>query len=356
VKVLVEVISAEFGGIRTYVENLLEAWARARPEDELLVVVPKGAAVATHPHARREVRVPRPGPLGRPVVQTVLVRRIARDFGADAILATLPSTTLVRTGIPTAVVVYDLRHELRPEQFTLARRLMRGVSYHRGYAVADAIVAISQRTLDDLHRLHPRTARMPGTVVHLGADHVLDWPGTPGSGPAVTFAHHTNKNPDLVLDAWADGARRGLDLPSLLVLGTGAQRDRLTARVAELGLADRVELAGYLPDDEFRQALASASMVVFPSDFEGFGLPVVEGMLLGIPVVIGPEPATLEVAGGHAAVLDGWSPGALADAVRRAAAFDADHLERARVHAQAFTWTRCVEQTRDVLLGIAGRR
>ena len=66
--------------------------------------------------------------------------------------------------------------------------------------------------------------------------------------------------------------------------------------------------------------LAEADLVVFPSDFEGFGLPVVEGMLLGKPVVLGPEPATNEVAGGHAAVAADWTPAALADGVRRARA------------------------------------
>jgi glycosyltransferase involved in cell wall biosynthesis len=356
VRILVEVISAEFGGIRTYVEHLLRTWERTRPDDELVVVVPADSTVPTFGHRRVEVDVPRPAVLGRPLVQTLRIRRIAREHGVDAVLATLPSTSLVRTGLPTAVVVYDLRHELRPEQFTRSRRLLRNLSYGRGYAVADTIVSISRRTLDDLHRLHPRTRRTPAAVVHLGADHVLDWPGEPRTGPAVTFAHHTNKNPDLILDGWAAGNRRGPAMPDLLVLGTGSARERLQHRIDQLGLSGQVELAPFLPDEEFARVLRSASMVVFPSDFEGFGLPVVEGMLLGIPVVIGPEPATSEVAGGHAAVLADWTPDALADAVDRAGRFDAVQLEAARAHAAEFTWARVVEQTRSVLEETAGRR
>jgi glycosyltransferase involved in cell wall biosynthesis len=283
------------------------------------------------------------------------VRRIARQHGVDAVLATLPATSLVRTGFPTAVVIYDLRHELRPEQFSRARRLLRNVSYGRGYAIADTIISISRRSLDDLHRLHPRTRRTPAEVVHLGADHVLGWPGEPGTGPAVTFAHHTNKNPDLILEGWAEGRRRGLAMPSLLVLGTGPTRERLQARVDGLGLSGSVELAPFLPDEEFARVMRSASMVVFPSDFEGFGLPVVEGMLLGVPVVIGPEPATLEVAGGHAAVLADWTPAALAEAVDLAAGFSAEQLAAARAHAAEFTWERVVEETRRVLRETAAR-
>jgi glycosyltransferase involved in cell wall biosynthesis len=352
-RILVEVMAADFGGIRTYAENLLSAWERELPHDELSVVVPEDSTIQTFGHTRHAVRIPSPAVIGRPWAQTTTVRRIAQQMGAEAVLATMPVTSLLRTGVPTAVVVHDLRHEIRPEQFSPGRRLIRRVSYGRGYRVADGFIAVSQRTLDDLHRLHPTSAGRPGVVVHHGADHALRWPGDPGTGPAVTFAHHTNKNPALVLDGWALGRDRGDSMPRLLVLGTGSIRERLQARVEELGLAGTVELAPFLPDDEFVTVMRSASMIVFPSDFEGFGLPVVEGMVTGVPVVIGPDAATLEVAGGHASVLADWTPEACADAVDRAARFDAAHLEKARAHAARFTWARCAEQTRTFLEQLA---
>lgn len=352
-KIVVEIISAEFGGIRTYVEHLLRTWEVTHPEDELVVVVPTTSTVPTFGHRRVELTVPRPDTLFRPLVQTLQTGRIARDVGADAILATLPSTSLRKPGTPTAIVIYDLRHELRPEQFSRGRRLLRNLSYGRGYQVTDGILSISQRSLDDLHELHPRTRPVPAAVTHLGADHVLDWPGPAGGGPAITFAHHTNKNQDLVIDGWADGLARGLDLPALTMLGVGGARDRLTREIEARGLTDHITLAPFLPEPEFQQLMKSTSMVVFPSDFEGFGLPVVEGMLLGAPVVIGPERATQEIAGGFASVLSDWTPAALADAVVRAAGFDEAHRERARAHAAQFTWARCVEQTRDFLAGLS---
>jgi glycosyltransferase involved in cell wall biosynthesis len=349
-RVVVEALAADFGGIRTYLDNLLPAWREAFPDDRLLVVVHRDSHLDTSTHERLELDVRRPAILGRPWAQTRQGRRIARAFAADAVLATLPATGLTHPGVPLVVVVHDLRHELRPDQFSRARRALRAVSYNRAYALADGFVAVSQRTLDDLHRLHPATHRVPGLVVHHGADHVLDWPGSAATGPAVTFAHHSNKNPDLVLDAWADGRARGLTMPDLLILGTGSLRDRLRARLDALGLTDVVRLAPYLPEDEFHQVMREASMIVFPSEFEGFGLPVVEGMALGIPVVIGPEPAVLEVAGGHAVVMERWSPRALADAVARAGTVGTDQRDAARRHAAAFTWVRSVEQTRDALV------
>lgn len=356
-KIVVEVISAEYGGIRTYVEHLLRTWEEVHPEDELVVVVPADSTVPSFGHRRVELDVPRPAVLGRPLVQTLRTPRIAREVGADAILATLPATGLLRSGIPTAVVIYDLRHELRPEQFSRGRRLLRNVSYGRGYAIADGILSISARSLADLHRLHPRTRRVPGRVAHLGADHVVSWPGTAGAGRAVTFAHHTNKNPHLVVDGWADGVARGLPMPALTMLGVpGSSRDELAQRIAAHGLEHLIELAPFLPEPDFQQVLREATMVVFPSDFEGFGLPVVEGMLLGIPVVIGPDPAALEVAGGHAAVLESWTPEGLADAVARAGSFGPGQLAAAREHAATFTWRACVETTREMLAELSAEK
>lgn len=353
-KIIVEAMCAEFGGIRTYVEHLLARWSEVFPEDELHVVVAAGSTLPTANHVRHEVAVPRPASLGRPWAQTRSLRRLTRQVHPDAVLATLPSTTVLRPGRPMAVVLYDLRHELRPEQFSRKRRILRRVSYSRGYQLADGIISISQRSLDDLHELHPATRSTPSAVAHLGADHVEQWPAPAGVGPCVTFAHHTNKNVGLLVDGWTELVRRGGDIPPLLMLGVpGAQKADLVARLAERGLADHVQLAPFLPEDRFRQVMAEAEIVVFPTDFEGFGLPVVEGMYLGSPVVIGPERATNEIAGGHATVMNDWTPLALADAVTIAGGMTSAQRDAAREHAEAFTWARTVAQTRALLERIA---
>ena len=200
-RLLIDAAAAEYGGIRTYVEQLLRAWASELPGDELLVVVPPGSTLATAGHRRHELRAAGPSVVSRPVAQTMVLPRLSRDV--DAVLATNPTTSLLGLRRPLAVVVHDLRHELRPEQFSRPRRALRWASYRRSYALADGFVAVSRRTLDDLHRLHPETVAKPGAVVHHGADHVRDWPAPDRHGPWVTFGHHTNKNPALVLEAWS---------------------------------------------------------------------------------------------------------------------------------------------------------
>jgi glycosyltransferase involved in cell wall biosynthesis len=358
VRIVVDAMCAEFGGIRTYVEHLLARWHDVYPDDELHVLVRDGMDLPTADHIRHEVRVRRPREIGRPFAQTRTIGRLAKQVGADAVIVTAPTTTVLRPSVPMAVVILDLRHELRPEQFSRKTKLLRKVSYGRTYQLADHFLAISQRSLDDLRELHPKVRDVPATVTHLGADHVAGWEVVDPSGQAITFAHHTNKNPDLVLDGWRVLRDRHGSAPGLLVLGVGDHRDELAAAIEKRGLGESVKLARFLPEEEFQRVMAAAEMIVFPSDFEGFGLPVVEGMLLGRPVVIGPERATNEIAGGHAFLMADWSPESLADAVDAAGRQTPAERDAARLHAQEFTWSRTVAQTRAALEAMvaAGKR
>lgn len=350
-RILVDAMCAEFGGIRTYVEHLLDAWPLEFPEDEVHVLVRHDSDLPTAPTIiRHPAAVRGPDAIGRPLAQSIQLPQLTRELAPDVVLATLPSTTVRRLHAPTAVVVYDLRHELRPEQFSRRARLLRAISYRRGYQIADGFISISQRSLDDLHELHPSTRKVPAVVAHLGADHVDGWHRPAEPGPAITFAHHSNKNLDLVLAGWQQVVRTLEGAPTLLVLGVGAaRRAELAQRLAELGLDGHVEVAPFLPDDAFREAFGAARLILFPSDFEGFGLPVAEGMRLGIPVVIGPEPATQEVAAGHALVMDSWTPAALAEGVRQALTLSPERLEAARRYAEVYTWRATAHRTRELL-------
>ena len=348
-KILIDAVNAQYGGIRTYVDGLLKAW-EADFDDDVHVLVPRDSDLDTRGFTRHEVGIGRPVAIRRPWVQTRELRRLSRQLHVDAVLATLPSTTLVKLGVPTAVVVYDLRHELRPEQFTVMHRIKRRLSYTRGYAIADGIIAISQRGLDDLHRLHPRTLSKPSQAVWLGGNHVLDWAAGSQEGPAVAFGHQTNKNPLLLLEAWALLRERGGDVPDLVITGiSGQMRGQLETQVLSAGLENTVTLAPFLDTKDFQELFGKAGLIVFPSDFEGFGLPALEAMWLRKPLVISDEPALREVTNGLATIMRGSGPDALADAVVEASNTNAATVEAAHRHATAMTWSRTVNQTRALI-------
>lgn len=350
-RVLVDAVGCTFGGIATYEANLFRAWVRDFPDDELIVVLGDDEA---HPPGVDVVPVSVRGPdvLTRPLAVTRTLRREARARRPDAVLALRPATTLRRLPVPLAVVVHDLRHELRPEQFSRGRRAIRWASYNRSYALADGLLSISQRTQDDLLRLHPRLGGKARTVVHHGADHVDGW--TPGDDRfVVAFGHHSNKNVELVLAAWQQLANGGAVTsggPKLNIFGLGAAaraalQDKLVAR----GLDDVVTLSEYLTEEAYQARMAGAALVLYPSDFEGFGIPVVEAMRLGVPVVVGPDPAVQEVAAGHAFTMRDWSAAALAESITAALAAPEAAVAAARTHAAGFTWSETVRRTREFL-------
>lgn len=351
VRVVVNAVPARGTSLGVVTENLLRGWVDLGLDDELHLVVRSGVSLGVPDGVRIH-------PVGgsRIGAMDIAVPALCRRLGADAMLGVTPATTVAPLPCPRAIIALDIRHEIRPHQFTARRRLLRRVSYGVGYRQADAIVCISQRTHDDLLTAHPFLRRRRVTVAPLGADHVLSWPPPVRDGPgyALAFGQWMNKNVDLVLDAWAILRSSGQVLP-LVVVGLSAQaRAAVSGRAAARGISDLVVLRPWLDDHEFQQQFASASLVVFPSDYEGFGLPAVEAMRLGIPVVVTPDPALLEVAGGLATVMDGWDAPALARAVPVACRTDAQQLQAGVERASTFRWERTARDVRSALAACIG--
>ena len=350
VRVVVNAVPARSTSLGVVTENLLRGWIGLGLEDELHLVVRSGVefevpdGVRVHPVVGSRLRA-----------MDIGVPALCRRLRADALLGVTPATTMAPLPCPRTVIALDLRHELRPQQFTLRRRLLRRISYGIGYRQADAIVCISQRTHDDLLAAHPFLRSRRVTVAPLGADHVLAWPPRrPGPDYALAFGQWGNKNVDVALDAWAILRSRSEAMP-LVVVGLPAEgQAAVEAGAAARGIGDLVTVRPWLRPLEFQQQFTSSSLVVFPSDFEGFGLPALEAMRLGIPVVVTPDPALLEVTGGLATVMDGWDAASLARAVPQARQTSTQGLEAGVEQAATFTWQRTASNVREALVASIG--
>ena len=349
-RVVVNAVPARGTSLGVVTENLLRGWVGLGLDDELHLVLRSGVEL----DVGDGVQVHRVDG-SRSAAMEIRVPALCRRLHADALLGLTPATTMAPLPCPRAVIALDLRHEARPEQFSRGRRLLRGVSYGIGYRQADAIVCISYRTHDDLLAAHPFLRSHRVTVAQLGADHVLNWPPRqPGPDYALAFGQWGNKNVDLVLDAWAVLRSRAEELP-LVVVGLPEEgRAAVAAGAAARGIGDVVTLRPWLSDLEFEQQFTSAALVVFPSDYEGFGLPAVEAMRLGIPVVVTPEPALLEVTAGLATVMDGWDAASLARAVPQARRTSDQDLRAGVDRAATFTWPRTAGHVRDALVACIG--
>jgi glycosyltransferase involved in cell wall biosynthesis len=353
--VVVDAAVARPGSTSIVLEHLLGAWSDAFADDRITVLTGPDGPPFPLPSRVEEHRLRRaPGPLGGLWLRSVGVRRAARQLGADAVLSGVPGSGLLGAPCPRGVILYDLRFELRPEQFSRRTRVARRVSWAGSLRLADRIFCISERTRDDLLARHPALAAR-AVAAQLGSDHALAWPrAQPGPRPyALAFGHFANKNADAVLAGWAEFCAAD-DRWLLRLVGMGAA-DRRAAedQVRRLGIADRVELMPWLDDTAFARCFTGAGLVLFPSDFEGFGLPAAEALRLGIPTVVSTDPALAEVTGGHAVTAPTSAPSDLAASIRAALALTPEQLAAGRAHAASFTWRHTAEVVRAGLAAAA---
>jgi len=170
----------------------------------------------------------------------------------------------------------------------------------------------------------------------------------------VAFGHWTNKQPEVSVRVWGALRRRreGFAVGLHLIGVPGQDRESLRSLARALDVEDLVAVQGYLTGSEFERLFASAALLLMPSTLEGFGLPVLEAMWLGVPVVASRIPSLVEVGGAYAFYASPDDEREFAEQCE-VALFDskarAARIEGAREHARAFTWSNTAEGTRAVI-------
>jgi glycosyltransferase involved in cell wall biosynthesis len=123
------------------------------------------------------------------------------------------------------------------------------------------------------------------------------------------------------------------------------------ALIEELGVRDRVLQTGFVPDEDLPAIYNLASVLVLPSLYEGFGIPILEAMASGCPVVTSRTGCGPEVAGGAAVLVDPYRPEDIAAGIRRVLAdpaFAADLVARGREQAARFSWRKAARESMRV--------
>lgn len=302
------------------------------------------------------------GMLRREWARQVLLPSACRRLGAVLVHALQPVAPWAAP-CPVILTVHDLAWRTLPEVIAQPRRAWLRTAVPISLARARLLLANSRTTAAALAEAFPRLAARVREVPH----------GTPGwalSGaerrdpPAgrgfflFVGTLEPRKNLPRLLDAYEMLlARTGGEAPDLCLAGPpGWGLGPVTKRLARPALAGRVRLTGWCAPDELRELYATATALVFPSLDEGFGLPVLEAMGCGLPVLTTDRGATAEVAGGDALLVDPRDTGALAEAMARLARDPAlrERLARAgRQRAAAWTWARTADLTAAVYAEIA---
>jgi glycosyltransferase involved in cell wall biosynthesis len=296
------------GGSEEYAVRTLLAFAAYRPPDVEPTLFAPPALLAAHPDlaaAYPTVAAPVSGrskPLRVLAESTWLAARVRRG-GFDLCHHVGGRMPAVRP-VPGLVTVHDLQPLRTPERFGPVKRRFIRWSLPRSARAAVGVVAVSDVVAADVVALLGVPAARVATV-----SSCYEAPAAPGPPPGPVAERlargrrllvypaitHPHKGHLVLLDAMARVAAGRPDVDLVLTGGAGLAEDEVARAAA--GLGDRVLRLGRVSRAELDATVAAAEALVFPSSFEGFGIPVLEAMALGVPVICSDIPPLREVAG-----------------------------------------------------------
>jgi glycosyltransferase involved in cell wall biosynthesis len=266
-------------------------------------------------------------------------------------------------GAPVVLTIHDVSYELYPEWYPHRRDWLRRAYYRRSARAATAVLTVSEFSASEIRRAY-NIPRDRITVAPLGVDPLFA-PGAvdascelPAGVTAPYLLHvgdlHERRNLVTAVDAMFEARRHFGALAGLSLVLVGSDRgvgEGLCRIAREAGVPEAVVLLGDVSEDRLRTLYRCAAAVVYPSMYEGFGLPLIEAMASGTPVIASNAASIPEVTGDAALLLEPTNVAGWTDAIVRVVN-DEDLRARLRAaglkRASVFTWRRTAELTLDV--------
>jgi glycosyltransferase involved in cell wall biosynthesis len=348
------------GGTEIYLRRLLGAMARLDTPDEFFLYLNRETDDALAPpsprfHRARMLCRAENRPWRIVWEQTALPLALERDR-IDVVFNA--GTTAPLIGPPSVTVFHDMHYIRHPEDLPALHRPVWNALMGAAARVSRRIVAVSDATRDDFLTCYPGPAARVVTIHHGVEPQFFDLQ----RGPAEPFllcvsTLHPHKNLDRLVRAFAWFQKKHPEYRLVLVGLRGYFAEQLEREIARLDLVDAVRITGWIEREALYDLFRKAAAFVYPSRFEGFGMPVAEAMAAGVPVACSAIPPLQEVAGEAALFFDPHQESEMADALERLVC-DPELRRRlaalGRARAERFRWETAARATLDVLRQAAG--
>ncbi len=357
-------------GIGTYVRNLVRHLARLDHETTYFLFCERQDAAVLRDLAANFVPVVDDSP-GYGLKEHLSIPLKLRRLGAE--LFHTPHYVLPLLCPTRAVVtIHDCIHLLFP-QYLPNRAALRYAEFMMRSAIRRSalVLTVSEASRADILRFFPETEAERVQVVPNAIDPaILDDPGDEERervreryqirGRFVLYAGNIkpHKNLDRLISAFALLRREGFDDLKLIIIGDEVSRHGSLRRTADAaGLRQEVRFFGFVPDRTLACLYRMASVFAFPSLYEGFGLPPLEAMACGAPVVTSRLSSLPEVVDDAALLVDPYSVEDIARGLTRVLTdgeLRAQLVARGQIRAQAFSWEQSVEKIHATYLKVLG--
>lgn len=343
-------------GIHQYIYQLLSHLPRFGEDLAFTVYANQTAELPQSPNLRfAHTRLPAERPLARILWEQLLWPPALLKEQAD-LLHSMAFVTPFYHPCPAVVTVYDLSFIHYPERYPAFRRFYLNSQTRRSCRSARRVVAISESGRQDVHHLYDVPLDRIDVVQPGVADLYCKRPSSEVEAfrrreqlPEQFLLHvgtlQPRKNLLVLLEALAQLKRP--DLLLVLIGGKGWYYDEIFARVKALNLEDQVRFTGYVADEALPLWYNAATIFVFPSLYEGFGMPVLEAIACGTPVIAADTSSIPEVVGGAARLFDPHDIGTLAQHIQTMLD-NPDEMDSMRLRgldqAQQFSWANSAQQ------------
>lgn len=352
----------ELHGVGNYIKNLVWGLSRIDRENEYLIIASSEnlCHLKGLPDTFRVELAPNNAILRILWEQIVLPLRLKREK-VDIFHGPSYAAPLIKT-CRQIVTIHDLTFQIVPKQHPLYRRLYLRALTPAVVKACDRVIVVSESTKRDLLDFI-KVEEGKVCVIHLGADKrfapVTDAQQLDGIREKYNLRREfilfvgviePRKNLEILVDAYlADSFSDRFDL--VLAGSLGWDYSGLIRKIADSGVQNCIRMPGYVADGDLPGLLSLSTIFIYPSLYEGFGLPVLEAMACGTPVISSSVSSLPEVTGDAAILVDPHNLIALTAALRNTLydgelrrAFVSRGIERARL----FTWERTAEKTLEL--------
>ena len=354
-------------GIGTYVRNLIQALARIDSENRYVLLAKPGDGDALRglPDNFQVALESSPVYSVRELVALswqIYRRDLDLYHSTHYVLPAWINSKVV-------VTIHDIIHLLYPEflpsnlAFLYAQRMIR-----RSLSRGDRIIAVSQNTKTDLTQ-HFEVDGSKIQVIYNGVEDTFRTPLPPEdlqrwlrelgiAQPYLLFVGNPkpHKNLDTVVKAYARARRMAqLDAPLICVGNRNANEFKIRQRAEHLGVGDKVRLLGHVAQEALPAIYQGATLFLYPTLYEGFGLPVIEAMASGVAVITSNTSALKEIAEGYAHLVDPLDVDGMAKAIAHCMSDSEHRSSLARLglrRAADFRWEATARQTLDTYLAV----
>jgi len=363
-------VGTGLGGNESYATNLIEALAEIDQTNRYTLYVTKREAVERFgnrwPNFSVRSTLPHTPLIRIPLTLSAELRRNPVD------VLHVQFTAPPFSPCPVVVSIHDLSFEHLPQTFTWRSRKQLRITVRRTARQASQVIALSEYARNDIVETYQvRPDRI--SVIPLSAgDHfrpisdeeelqrVRQTYGIEGEYMLSVGAIQPRKNLGRLVAAYShlrDAKPEG-KLPKLVLAGKCAWLyDETLRAIKELALSESIILTGYVPEEDLPALYSGALCFIYPSYFEGFGLPPLEAMQCGVPVIVGNRTSLPEVVGDAGLLVDPFDVNALAAAIEKVLT-DSDLRAKLSVQglarAKIFDWRETARQTLAVYQKAAG--